>query len=647
MQPWPVRSTPSALRQRFLSGLARGSQPSLPSWGALLILGTVAFFFFAHVLLRFSIIPDWDSYLHLAIARHYGEHGFQPVLPWARFSVLNSGLGDKELLFHGVLVPFATWMDPALGGRLVLALFNAGVVVSLGAFALRTLGRWGLAVPFLLYAGCGPFLDRIVRLRPELGSLLLLLLALWLVSRRSWVALGVVSGIYALSYTAIHFFLGLTCLWFLAEWFQIRVAPWRMLVAAFCGAACGVLCHPGFPANMRTFYYQAFLFFRHKAQLDVGPEILPPPWGPALAGSLGLLVGLSALLLAREEVAGATPNPSDRRLARSTWVAALTCLVLYAFMQRMAIYAFPFLTLALLAELRARGFRVAPVIRLGRLRLPLVAGLFTAAALCTLTLSRSVFVPMYRQGPADRTEATWAAIGRALPAGAKVAATWESAEVMAFWAPQGRYLNLFDPVFMAVPFPEAYAFHRQVFSGQEPDIPLAVAGPLDSDWIAYDLNKVPREVTERLVQDPRVTLMASGSTLLGRMNPTGQARFLLDWEVADSSPREIRPYPRLASPRLHRMEGFVDALRAGPGPRYAFTLPLPTRALDLELAPYGPTEVRIEDQLIFRTSQSRHAILGRGYRFSLPLGAKGRLVVITSKASDGRAGFYLVDRTSP
>ena len=53
-------------------------------------------------------IPDFDSYYHLAVARLYRAEGFVRGLAWARPSLLGERLGDKELLFHLLLPPFAT-----------------------------------------------------------------------------------------------------------------------------------------------------------------------------------------------------------------------------------------------------------------------------------------------------------------------------------------------------------------------------------------------------------------------------------------------------------------------------------------------------------------------------------------------------------
>src|SRR5437660_6477641 len=77
----------------------------------------VGFFVFAFVFLRMAMLYDSDSYYHLAVARLYGQQGIFAPIPWARFSLLRDG-ADKDFLFHLILIPFATFGDAAVLGRI-------------------------------------------------------------------------------------------------------------------------------------------------------------------------------------------------------------------------------------------------------------------------------------------------------------------------------------------------------------------------------------------------------------------------------------------------------------------------------------------------------------------------------------------------
>src|SRR6476661_4464936 len=80
-----------------------------------LAFGLCALFYSRHPLLYAA-----DSYYHLAVARAYAHEGVLHDLPWARFSLMHPGFGDKEFLFHVLLAPFAALPDALLGGRLAL-----------------------------------------------------------------------------------------------------------------------------------------------------------------------------------------------------------------------------------------------------------------------------------------------------------------------------------------------------------------------------------------------------------------------------------------------------------------------------------------------------------------------------------------------
>src|SRR5437870_13486834 len=153
---------------------------------------------------RLPVLPDNDSYYHLAVARAYAEQGLFHRLEWARLSIMHDGFGDKELLFHVLLVPFAVVSDPTTGGFIALAFLGALVAAALAYGAVAAIGRWGVAIPLLVFGTSADFMLRMIRLRPETLSLLLILIAIPLASRRRTVWLGVVARLYTLTYTAFE-----------------------------------------------------------------------------------------------------------------------------------------------------------------------------------------------------------------------------------------------------------------------------------------------------------------------------------------------------------------------------------------------------------------------------------------------------------
>jgi hypothetical protein len=542
-----------------------------------------SFFLFAFLFLAAPAIPDADSYYHLAVARGFATDGYPEALPWARFSVLGRTFGDKELGFHWFLVPF-TLGDAATGGRLALALLNAAMAAGITAFAARTAGWWSMAVPLWLYAAAPMLTFRLIRLRPELLALLLLLALVAAVLHRRYVWVAVIAALFALSYTAFHVVVGLCVLWFFVD------RDWKLPVSALAGTVAGLLVHPGFPDNLGIWWIQNVRFFLEKSRLDVGTEITAATTDFFFAGNLGWWAGIALLFF--------VGRSEDRRRGWILGIAAAVFAILALLMQRFAVYFVPLLTLLLI----------------DRLRRPRVALALLAAALLSLPATLQI----YRELLIDsRSEPDYARFAQALPAGAKVAAHWGPAEFYTFFAPQGRYLNVLDPVFMAVPFPRVYAAQRRLFEGLEPDVPGVAKRVLDSDYLAFPADS---PLFARVQHDPRIVPLYAGATFLGRIVPGGGA-FVRDWNG-----RVLGDY--------------VDARGQEPCTRFVRE---ETVAGDVtrvyELASYGPAEITIGDALHLRAGPSR-AILGQGTAFRVRLSPGTHRFTVTACGG----GFYLLLR---
>src|SRR5256886_10237944 len=115
---------------------------------------------------RFPALYDVDAYYHLAVARAYAERGFFQTLDWARFSVLYDTFGDKEFLVHAWLRPFASATDATAGGFTALAMLDGLVAATLAYQSMRSIGPWGVAIPFLVLGGSVGFPPRLGTRRP-------------------------------------------------------------------------------------------------------------------------------------------------------------------------------------------------------------------------------------------------------------------------------------------------------------------------------------------------------------------------------------------------------------------------------------------------------------------------------------------------
>ncbi len=639
-------------------------------WGAALLVFLLAAPLLWAFYSRHPLLYDTDSSYHLALARATAEAGGRlSAFPAVRFSALTTpAFSDAAWLFHLLLAPFSTGPDPMAGGRLALALFDALLLAVIAGLAVRAAGAWGLLAPLWIGLGSLETAWRLVRLRPELLSCLLLLLALGAAGSRRYRLLGLLAGLYSLAYVAWHAFVGLFVLLFGLRGIFRRRWDWALALYPILGAGLGLALHPNFPANLGLWKLVAFDFLRTKGVLDSGTETGPPTLTVMLLANLGFW-GLAAVLWrsrargervpssARTDDDPAAPDVGrpDPGFVDAFGLATLCFGGLYLLMERFALYVFPFAALWLLFLLARRGEAIGERFRLPfRGSLPLPAALLLAAlpALPGTWQEARRFTERTSAGPGGVRLTDRQDFGRAVPPGATIAAPWGDTSTYLLYAPQGRYLNVLDPVAMAMPFPRAYQAQRTLFAGEEPDVPYTALAELDSRFLAWSLPGAPRRLLSQLRGDPRARPLHLGFQALFAFAPPPPGTFVLDWKVVpedapltEVTTANLPDYPRPAEPALREMEGFVDTGRVRRSDCVVFFRPGPGLPPgSYELAGAGPTRLYHEDGPIVDAGGSEGALLGEGRRFVIAPGQAGSVSVKACPGPGGRGGFYLVHR---
>jgi hypothetical protein len=616
----------------------------LPRSSGVLLRGAASFTAFALLFTWPARLFDSDAYLHLALARTIAAHGLVDHLEWARFSTLGHTYGDKELLFHLLLVPFVKLFDAELGGKLALALLCTAIAASLWELGIRAIGRFGFLVPIFVF-GSGSFMLRAIRLRPELLSLLIALWVVWSLAERRYRLAAVLALAFSLAHTAFHSLLGLALLFVAWQRWSARRWEWQLLAAVAGGIAFGLLAHPQFPRNLNVFWVQNFEFFRLKDQLDVGAEFQPHTVTGLLQLDGLFWLGLLAIAGAAQRGSGETA----RRMAAFCWIAAAAFGLLFLQMGRFATLTIPFAALAVCFGRSASNpadanQRAQPPGSIGaRLRLPggrtlpAAVVLVTLAALSCANGLAIAFVNWRMAGsfdPSLRRELDQ--LAQQLPVGANVAANWDDAELYAFHAPHARYLNVYDPVFMAVGDPARHAVWTDVMAGSLPDIPDAVNRALESQYLAFSVGS-HRELERRLANDPRARLLHRGRHALFRIEASGKT-FITDWAI-ERQPA-IRAIP----------SAYIDA-RALLGPDRCATLvhdevATTPRTRLLELAAWGPTRFFVDGRERLQLPAANLARLGEGPAVTVRTEPGSQRWSVKTCANAGEAGFYLVERAS-
>jgi hypothetical protein len=587
------------------------------------LTGVAAFFAFAFFCLSLPFLPDSDSYFHLAVARLYADEGLVRALPWTRLSILGESFGDKDLLLHLFLIPFVTLTDPATGGRIALGALNALLAGTFCWLGGRAIGRWGYAVAPVMFLSAAPMIVRTARLRPEILSLIVLLLVIPLAARRRYLAVAGLAAVYTWSHLSFHMLPLLALLWFAWEFLRHRRLEWKLLAATFGGTVAGLLLHPHFPDNLRIWTIATLVLPRRMHLLDVGTEFQPPTLFTLSLG-LGVAIAIPAFVLASRRSAGSRDDGTSVYYG----IALLVFALLYARYDRMSIYVVTLAVMAVLFELGRRG-------RLAFRPAILISGLLVSIAAAVPSMTH-VLRLITTQGA---SEADLERFGKAVPESARVAAQWGTTAYYSFWAPQGRYLNVLDPVLMEAFDPDRYQIQRAMFEGALPDPPLAAKRDLDSDFIAFHRSKQNAALFYRLTADPRIRIRYLGDNLLAEIVPS--SRFVLEWELLKGR------YPRLSGAG-REVEGYVDLRRIlGPDERcgtvtHRFDSPSPERRTFRFIA-YGPAVVRAGEEIVYSTGIAETAILSRAIRLELEGGHDSISIHTCREGKTGHAGFYLIE----
>lgn len=602
----------------------------------------VVFAGFARLFTWPARLYDSDAYLHLSLARTMAAHGFLDHLEWARFSTLGEAYGDKELLFHLLLVPFVKFGYAELGGQFALALTCTAIFISLWELGGQALGRRGILVPLLVF-GSGSFMLRAIRLRPELLAMLLLVWIVWAIAHRRYWTATALSFAFTFSHTAFHSLLGLALLFFAWQAWSERRWEWQILASTWSGVVLAVLLHPQLPRNLSVFWVQNVELFRLKGRLDHGPELSPHALDTLVQMDALFWLGLLALAAAtaRTRMSASDLRPSDpaRRMASFCWIATASFSVLFASMGRFATLVIPFAALAAAFELAARS-SAATAMTEDRLRLfgsrslPAVPVLSVIAALSVANGLAIAFVNFRLGGSFDRgLRHELDELAQVLVPGSTVAANWDDAELYAFHAPHARYMNVYDPVFMAIGDPDRYWLWMALLAGEVPDTAGAIHDELQSEFVAVQAGSHPK-LERRLANDPRVTLLHRGRHLLYR--------------IAASDPRIMSGWTFESGAAAPSPTGYVDAT-ATPEPCATFvrseTLSEPRTEL-IELAGWGPSALSLDGQPRLQLPAASLARLGEGAVVPLRIEAGDHRWSVQTCKHEGRAGFYVVTRST-
>jgi asparagine N-glycosylation enzyme membrane subunit Stt3 len=223
-------------------------------------------------------ILDNDGYYHMQWSKKLLESF--PALPafdaLPMTTLAPEDYVDHHYLFHLMLAPF-TIGDMRVGAKLAAVVFSSLGIVSLFALlvAYRVPYRWFWLAP--LIASSEPFLYRMSMTRAPAASLAMLGLGTYIILKRKWIWLAVISFAFVWLYSLFPLILAITLLHAAAVYMSERRIEWRGAAASISGILAGLLINPYFPKNLSLFYDHLVMKLTPESgyTVDVGVEWYP------------------------------------------------------------------------------------------------------------------------------------------------------------------------------------------------------------------------------------------------------------------------------------------------------------------------------------------------------------------------------------
>lgn len=317
--------------------------PSEPSRRALvldlLVAAILSAAFFVYYQFASSHLCGTDPYYHIKFAQLTRVQG--PILefPWAQWSSWRDAFFDKEVLYHLYLSLF-TWGDLMVGAKVANVVLGTAIFTVFMLVMRLNRIQWAWLWWVLLISSGGYFLFRMNVTRPQVFSVLILLVGLhFLINERHWIV-GLISLLYSLSYTGHYQYVGLALGYVGVIHLMEKRLPWKIFVWALGGMLLGWVVHPNFPNNVSGFFLQNVLVIANqwapKVNLNMGGELNPMTTRSMLGVNTATLVPLWLAF-----TYGFIKRPAVSSKTAFLFAASTLYLILTLFTKRFAEYWIP------------------------------------------------------------------------------------------------------------------------------------------------------------------------------------------------------------------------------------------------------------------------------------------------------------------
>jgi len=239
-----------------------------------------AFFFTLFFLIQFtsSNLTGVDAYYHIRYAHLYQTLRIKETLnnfSVGEYTTLNQHPTDLSFFHHILLMPF-TYGD-LINGNKIAAIIFASFIFTLFYWVLKKLKiKYSFFWTLLFFSASSEFIFRLTLSRAFLLSILFLILGFYLIIKKKYGWLFILSIFYSLTYVASPLILVVSFIYIIIEYLQIRKFDRKLLLYPFMGILIGLIIRPDFPQNLYNIFVQNFyvLFYKLQGiQLGIGAEL--------------------------------------------------------------------------------------------------------------------------------------------------------------------------------------------------------------------------------------------------------------------------------------------------------------------------------------------------------------------------------------
>jgi len=255
----------------------------------------------------------YDSFYHVGMAEQIAQSGLPHEFPYLQFTTLNKEFTDNHLLFHLLLIPFIKTFGSVAGPKIFIVLCFALIFTFLYVILRKLKFAWALpftAIALLLEPS--DFYFRQAFIRDPTPSLLFLMLGIWFLIDKRWLALTILAFLYGWLYTGggFLFLVVLMVIYGAVTLVLKKKFNYKLIVLPIVATGLSLVINPYFPANIQSIYLQ-ILQTGIGAKDYVGGEWAPyDTWFWLTISYLPLAIWLGAITFALYR---------QRKISRITW----------------------------------------------------------------------------------------------------------------------------------------------------------------------------------------------------------------------------------------------------------------------------------------------------------------------------------------